>query len=121
VAQWQLFFTLFAALAMKVNLDNENLQNKGYFDIVLTFIQFVPALIVCITNVVNAKMATDKIKGGLLGSFMKSRGEGEGGLEMGDIVSNPVLPGNVQVATREDRSHGLLGGEVVSKHEKRKG
>ncbi|GMH68256.1 hypothetical protein TrST_g5437 [Triparma strigata] len=44
VTQIQLFYTMFAALAMKVNLDGENLQDKIYFDVVLTLLQFMPAL-----------------------------------------------------------------------------
>ncbi|GMH78450.1 hypothetical protein TrLO_g12525 [Triparma laevis f. longispina] len=43
VAQIQLFYTRFAALALKVNIDEENLQDRRYFDILLTSLQFVPA------------------------------------------------------------------------------
>merc|ERR1711871_1711981 len=53
-AQMQLFFTLLGALSIKVNLDNENLQNKGYFDLVLTCVQFVPTLISLLTNVTKS-------------------------------------------------------------------
>lgn len=134
VAQWQLFFALFAALVMKVNLDNENLQDRGYFDMILTCIQFVPALIISATNFLNAIIANDEAKGKLLGSFRKNRGAGERGLEMGDIVTNPVTgtapqPAKVkqvklEVANWEERSLSKqaveLGGEVVSKHELRK-
>ncbi|GMH47655.1 hypothetical protein TrRE_jg12700, partial [Triparma retinervis] len=49
-AQLQLFFTLLGALALKVNLDEENLQNKGYFDLLLTCVQFVPAMISSLVN-----------------------------------------------------------------------
>ncbi|GMI36382.1 hypothetical protein TrRE_jg11935 [Triparma retinervis] len=96
VAQWQLFFTLFAALAMKVNMDDENLQNRGYFDMILTCIQFVPVLIVTGTNMVKAKNATKAAKG-LLGSTVRSGRSGSdkggaGALEMGEIsvTVNPL-------------------------------
>merc|ERR1711871_1867677 len=86
-AQLQLYFTLLGALAIKVNLDNENLQNKGYFDLVLTCVQFVPVLISLLTNLAKAENATKAT--GLLKSFSIN----EGGLEMGDmrdITLNPV-------------------------------
>ncbi|GMH92878.1 hypothetical protein TL16_g12477 [Triparma laevis f. inornata] len=49
VAQWQLFFTMFGALAIKANLDQENIQDKTYFDIILTLVQFCPALIIVLS------------------------------------------------------------------------
>jgi hypothetical protein len=39
-AQWQLFFTMFAALAIRVNVDNESVEDKQMFDIMLCAIQF---------------------------------------------------------------------------------
>ena len=60
IAQWQLFYTLLAALAMKVNLDNENLQDKRYFDMLLTLLQFVPALVVTLKNAMELREATNK-------------------------------------------------------------
>ena len=41
-AQMQLYFTLLGALALNVNLDGENLQIKGYFDLLLICVQIVP-------------------------------------------------------------------------------
>ena len=38
-AQWQLFFTMLAALAIRVNVDGESLQDKQAFDILLCLIQ----------------------------------------------------------------------------------
>ncbi|GMH98757.1 hypothetical protein TrVE_jg2081 [Triparma verrucosa] len=49
VSQWQLFFTMFGALAIKVNVDEKDLQGKEYFDILLTLIQFLPALVVLLS------------------------------------------------------------------------
>ena len=39
-AQWQLFFTMFAALAMRANLDGESLQEVALFDAALVALQF---------------------------------------------------------------------------------
>ena len=39
-AQWQLFFTMFAALAMRANLDGESLQEVAMFDAALAALQF---------------------------------------------------------------------------------
>jgi hypothetical protein len=123
VAQWQLFFTLFAALAMKVNMDNENLQNRRYFDLILSAIQFVPVLIVTVTNFINARNLATKAAKSLLGG--SSNDDSGGGLEMGEISLNAVPDAANAVSTREGRSLSKqeveLGGEPVSKHEKRKG
>ena len=40
-AQWQLFFTLFGALAIRVKLDGENLQDRGLFGALLAYMQFI--------------------------------------------------------------------------------
>ncbi|GMI45787.1 hypothetical protein TrCOL_g9297 [Triparma columacea] len=119
VAQWQLFFTLFAALTMKVNMDDENLQNRRYFDLILSAIQFVPVLIVTVTNFISARNAIEAAKS-LLGR--SSNDDSGGGLEMGEISLNPVPGAANAVSTREGRSLSKqeveLGGEAVSKHEK---
>ncbi|GMH85372.1 hypothetical protein TrST_g857 [Triparma strigata] len=50
VAMWQIFFTMFGALAIRVDLDGESLQDRWYFDMFLTLIQFLPLLIVVFMN-----------------------------------------------------------------------
>ena len=40
VAQWQLFFTMFAALAIRVGLDDQSLEDQVYFDNLLMILQF---------------------------------------------------------------------------------
>ena len=42
ILQWQLFFTLFAALCIRLNLNGETPQDKETFDICLLIIQFAP-------------------------------------------------------------------------------
>ena len=48
VAQWQLFFTMFAALAIRVNVDGESLQDRNSFDVMLVILQFIAPLIVVV-------------------------------------------------------------------------
>ena len=108
---------------MKVNLDNENLQSKRYFDVLLTLLQFVPALVLTIMNLLEAREATSQRTVG-------GEGKEEEGLELG-YVESPVTNASARrsftnvVSTREGRSLSKqeveLGGEAVSKHEKRKG
>lgn len=45
-AQWQLFFTMFAALAMRVNLDGAELGENESFDNALVVVQFVAPFVV---------------------------------------------------------------------------
>ena len=45
VAQWQLLYTLIAALAIKVNLDGENLNDMVFFDVMLTSVNVFPLLL----------------------------------------------------------------------------
>jgi len=48
VAQWQLFFTMFAALAIRVEVDGESLQDRVYFDLTLVVLQFIAPVIVVV-------------------------------------------------------------------------
>ena len=60
VALWQLFMTMLGALCIKVNLDDESLQDRGYFDMALTATQFLPLLLVAAGDamVVSAKASS---------------------------------------------------------------
>lgn len=60
--QLQLYFTLLGALAIKVNLDGEKLQDKGYFDVILTGVQFMPALISFLMSFWKAKKSKNSKK-----------------------------------------------------------
>ena len=40
VMQWQIIFTMLAALALKVNIDGETLEDKFWFDAMLILLQF---------------------------------------------------------------------------------
>ncbi|GMH66070.1 hypothetical protein TrRE_jg8416 [Triparma retinervis] len=64
-------------------MDSENLQDKVYFDMVLTFIQFVPAVLVCVMNVMEARETSSEA----LGELSYEAGgliEGEG-IELGNV------------------------------------
>ncbi|GMI40507.1 hypothetical protein TrCOL_g10999 [Triparma columacea] len=69
---------------MKVNLDNENLQNKGYFDMILTGVQFVPTLIATIVNLVKAKRLTTTEIDTLLRESRQARSD-KSGLDFGNV------------------------------------
>jgi hypothetical protein len=56
-AQWQLFFTMFAALLIRVDVDKESVQDKAMFDAVLVGVQFA-AVVVLVTQYLFCK--TDK-------------------------------------------------------------
>jgi hypothetical protein len=91
VSQWQLFFTLLGALAMKVNLDGENLQNRGYFDAILTLVQILPVFFLTVANLMDLNEAWKEAKNSL--SCLSSLRDSEkGGIELGEVgeVSNPV-------------------------------
>jgi hypothetical protein len=53
---------LLGALAIKVNLDGEKLQDKGYFDVILTGVQFMPALISFLMSMWKAKKSKNSKK-----------------------------------------------------------
>ena len=48
VAQWQLFFTMFAALAIRVDVDGESLQDRYSFDVMLVILQFIAPFIIVV-------------------------------------------------------------------------
>jgi len=56
-AQWSLFFVLFAALLIRLNMDNESLQDKRYFDCILVVVNLAPFLIPVLQQVVRTEAA----------------------------------------------------------------
>ena len=44
-AQWSLFFILFSALLIRVNIDNESPQDRAYFDAIMVIVNVMPILI----------------------------------------------------------------------------
>ena len=91
---------------MKVNLDNENLQDKRYFDILLTLLQFVPALVLTIMNLLEAREATSQEIVGHKDNDIGGEGKEYEGLELGE-VEIPVTTASTRrsfnnvVSTRE--------------------
>ncbi|GMH93148.1 hypothetical protein TrST_g13736 [Triparma strigata] len=85
VAQWQLFFTMFCALAIRANLDGESLQDKVYFDVLLTVLQFLPMLVALLMSreevVEEAKRDFEEGKE----SFGRAISEGNGAREKGGL------------------------------------
>ena len=103
--QWQTFFMMLAALALKINVDDESHDDKKWFDITLVILQFLGPMVVgvrvCLTSrdaVVEMKKLRNATRSGggsfdILGSTKKnfhryfSREEGGSGqgIEMGDV------------------------------------
>ena len=44
-AQWSLFFILFGALLIRLNMDNESLQDRAYFDFMMVVVNMMPIII----------------------------------------------------------------------------
>jgi len=59
VAQWQLFFTLFGARAIKVRLDEENLQDRGLFGSALAYMQFSIILLIAFQRLQRKRLKED--------------------------------------------------------------
>eukprot|EP00519_Triparma_laevis_P014568 CAMPEP_0182491466 /NCGR_PEP_ID=MMETSP1321-20130603/897_1 /TAXON_ID=91990 /ORGANISM="Bolidomonas sp., Strain RCC1657" /LENGTH=380 /DNA_ID=CAMNT_0024693747 /DNA_START=66 /DNA_END=1205 /DNA_ORIENTATION=- len=45
IAQWSLFFVMFGALLIRLNMDGESLQDRGYFDVILVIVNLTPLLL----------------------------------------------------------------------------
>ena len=67
-AQWQLFFTMFAALAIRVDADDESLQDKQAFDVMLCVIQ-VAAVGVGLAKYAFCKGDVESVKQAVSESF----------------------------------------------------
>ena len=128
VAQWQLFFVMFAALLIRVNMDGESLQDKVYFDLMLVIIQFgAPALLVAQRLIPKKKgrigrffsAAADLTGFGAFGVFEAAEGlKNEFGDDVVEMVNNP-LDKNRQLRAVSSGRFGL-GEEVVAKKLKKK-
>ncbi|GMH70102.1 hypothetical protein TrLO_g7545 [Triparma laevis f. longispina] len=55
VAQWSLFFIMFGALLIRVNIDSESLQDRGYFDAILVGVNLTPLLLPVIQQLAIVK------------------------------------------------------------------
>mmetsp|Transcript_108 Transcript_108/g.237 ORF Transcript_108/g.237 Transcript_108/m.237 type:complete len:159 (+) Transcript_108:432-908(+) len=58
-SQWSLFFVLFAALLIRVNMDDESLQDKKYFDFMLVVVNLAPFLLPVIQQILRTQTAKD--------------------------------------------------------------
>jgi hypothetical protein len=52
IGQWQLFVTMLAALAIRVSIDGESLEDRNAFDVLLVILQFVAPIVIIVLNVV---------------------------------------------------------------------
>lgn len=86
-AQWQLFFVMFSALAIRVDLDNESLQDQKTFDWMMLIMQFLAPAIMVVTRIYNVSR---RGVGGVLEEELRAASEeyGLGG------VSNVIALGD---------------------------
>ncbi|GMH78579.1 hypothetical protein TL16_g13010 [Triparma laevis f. inornata] len=93
VAQRQLFLTMFCVLAIRANLDGTSLQDKGYFDFVITVLQFLPMLLVIILSrkEVIEEARRDFEEG--MNSFGRGYSGGEGEKSTAQKSVNPLIMG----------------------------
>ena len=89
VAQWQLFFTMFAALAIRVEVDGESLQDRVYFDVTLVVLQFIaPVIVVGYYAIFEARGDYEVAKNTLTavdGGGAKIEPEDQGEIELGNV------------------------------------
>ena len=70
--QWQLIFTMVAALAMKANLAEESEQNQRKFDVLLVLIQFGSASVIAV-GTLGDKLKTGKLNWAIVREEFKKR------------------------------------------------
>jgi len=134
--QWQLLFTMLAALALKVNLAGESQQDKKYFDVMLVLLQFGAASFVLVGTMQDKFKELKEARGFPQHSGIKIRervskclGRCCGKRERHDVeesdidIEMPRLDKDTQDLTRcralqvrktESDSGVALGGEVIS-------
>ncbi|GMH99744.1 hypothetical protein TrST_g6278 [Triparma strigata] len=112
VSMWQLFFTMFAALAIRVNLDGERLQDKGYFDVFLTVLQFMPMIVCALITYMNKDQLGDEVKKDkkdIKESFGRAISGGDEGGAFGALARAPVNPLILGGESPGDVEMGSLG------------
>lgn len=55
IAQWSLFFVMFGALLIRLNMDGESLQDRSYFDVILVGVNLTPLLLPLIQQLAIVK------------------------------------------------------------------
>jgi len=82
-AQWQLFFAVFAALAIRANFEGESLQDRAYFDALVVMLLFV-GVIMGLFKYIYWKVKLDEVRS----TFFRLKGgeeDDEGDREMAAI------------------------------------
>ena len=85
VTQWQIYFTMFAALAIRVNLDGATLEDKMYFDGCLVVLQLVAPTVVMIYFIKERKRLINHI-------VVAVRGESDDRTSQGRRVEMQRIP-----------------------------
>jgi hypothetical protein len=102
---------MFGALCIKVNLDNESLQDRGYFDVALTMIQFLPLVSVAVGDALVVHFGWNDAK-----AAMTSRQETGEDLNKSSPVSTPFNSSRaiIPLAVEADLSGGKSEVEMGS-------
>ena len=109
-AQWQLFFVMFSALAMRVNLDGESLQDQKAMDYMMLAIQGLAPATMILSKLVGICQGDVKEK---LKEAARASAEEYGGgglnnlLELGDNVKNLEAEFGGDDDEDEDEENGL--------------
>jgi len=124
--QWQLIFTMVAALAMKTNLAEESEQNQRYFDVLLVLIQFGSAIVIAVWAL------GDRLKTGKLDRALKRQNSSniEIEIEMARLEKEGSdIPNQVAEEIKEKKyesflatrgaAEATLGGEIENDFKKK--
>ena len=119
VAQWQLFFTMFAALAIRVNVDDESFQDRNSFDVMLVILQFIAPFIVVVHYFMFEARDDARSKKQIVSDVNEERGRASSGFR--DVFSGfktSVGGGNDKQLTIENGEDVLELGNIFSESKK---
>lgn len=119
IALWSLFFVMFGALLIKVNMDNESLQNRGYFDAILVVVNLTPILlpviqqVAIVKNLKRVEVLSTAIS--QVGAFFGVGGDVVAAKKQMDALEKNfgILGALKKKRGENDEERGLGGGELV--------
>jgi hypothetical protein len=96
--QWQLYFTMFAALALKVDTSNESTQDNKLFDVVICLLQFAGPILVPLYRWYNREVEG---RGGAGGSPVVED-------SLGALESAVHAESSLELTAVDEKTKGLL-------------
>jgi len=118
VSQWSLFFILFGALLLRVNVDGESAQEQGYFDAALVLVNFTPFLLPIIQQIAIVQRLK-KIKGldtimSKVSVFLGFRNEEDMKRNLEEIKSKFSVWSKHKNNDEDDAEQGFVRGQRVA-------